>query len=407
MINEVKIIYVDVKDIVEYDKNPRKNDKAVKPVADSIKEFGFRVPIVLDKNNVIIAGHTRLKAAKRLKMTEVPCIIAEDLNDDQVKAFRLVDNKTSEFADWDLELLMEELKDIEIDMTEFGFIEEKTIKDIKEDDFEPTLPQVAYSKRGDVYLLGQHRLMCGDSTNQEEVNVLMNEQKAQMVFTDPPWNVNYGADDKHPSWKPRTIINDFMGTDDFKEFMSSAFKCMSNASDEGCMTYVVMSAQEWGNLMLTLVTNDYHWSSTIIWNKDRIVLSRKDYHTKYEPIWYGWKNGTRLVPLTDRTQSDVWDVKRPSRSDLHPTMKPLELVGKAITNSSKTGDIVLDLFGGSGSTLIAADQLNRKGHLMELDEKYVDVIVNRYIANKGGTKENCYLLRDGKKVALFDIEALG
>ena len=169
-----------------------------------------------------------------------------------------------------------------------------------------------------------------------------------------------------------------MGTEDFKEFMFKAFSCLNFAQKEGAMTYVVMSAQEWGNMMLTLAQNDYHWSSTIIWNKDSLVLSRKDYHTKYEPIWYGWKEGTRLCPLEDRKQSDVWDVARPKKSEEHPTMKPVELVERAINNSSKQGNIVLDLFGGSGTTLIASEQTNRCCRMMELDPKYCDVIITRW-----------------------------
>lgn len=170
-----------------------------------------------------------------------------------------------------------------------------------------------------------------------------------------------------------------MSTEDFKEFMYNSFKAMNNASKAGCMTYVVMSAQEWGNMMLTLAENDYHWSSTIIWNKDQLVLSRKDYHTKYEPIWYGWKAGeSRLCPLEDRKQCDVWDFERPKRSDEHPTMKPVPLVARAITNSSKKGNNVLDLFGGSGTTLIACEQTGRKCFMSELDPKYCDVIIQRW-----------------------------
>ena len=194
-----------------------------------------------------------------------------------------------------------------------------------------------------------------------------------------------------------------MGTEDFKKFMYGVFKNMNNSSKEGCMTYVVMSAQEWGNMMLALTDNEYHWSSTIIWNKDRLVMSRKDYHTKYEPIWYGWKEGApRLNPLEDRKQSDVWDIERPSKSELHPTTKPVELVAKAIKNSSKVNDKVLDLFGGSGTTLIAADQLDRMCYMMELDPKYVDVIVNRYI-NLKESSEDVFLIRDGEKISYKDI----
>lgn len=198
-----------------------------------------------------------------------------------------------------------------------------------------------------------------------------------MVFTDPPWNVNYGATD-HPTWKSRSILNDYMPTEDFKHFMESAFFCMNNASKEGAMTYVVMSAQEWGNLMLALAENDYHWSSTIIWAKDRLVLSRKDYHTQYEPIWYGWKNGARLHPLEDRKQSDLWEFARPMRSDEHPTMKPVPLVARAVTNSTNKGDAVLDIFGGSGTTLMACEQTDRDCYMVELDPKYIDVIIERW-----------------------------
>lgn len=198
-----------------------------------------------------------------------------------------------------------------------------------------------------------------------------------MVFTDPPWNVNYG-ENKNPKYKHRNILNDYMPTDDFKHFMESAFYCMNTASKEGAMTYVVMSAQEWGNLMLALAENDYHWSSTIIWAKDKLVLSRKDYHTQYEPIWYGWKNGSRLHPLKDRKQSDLWEFARPMRSDEHPTMKPVELVARAISNSSNKGDNILDLFGGSGTTLVASEQLGRACFMCELDPHYVDVIINRW-----------------------------
>lgn len=202
-----------------------------------------------------------------------------------------------------------------------------------------------------------------------------------MVFTDPPWNVNYGnvEEDNPMGYKTRTILNDYMETDEFKEFMNKVFQNMNKASKEGCVTYVVMSAQEWGNLMLTLTENGYHWSSTIIWKKDRLVLSRKDYHTQYEPIFYGWKEGApRLHPLEDRKQSDVWDIERPHVSEEHPTMKPIELVSRAILNSSNVGDKVLDLFGGSGSTLLSCEQTNRINYSMELDPYYCQVIINRW-----------------------------
>jgi site-specific DNA-methyltransferase (adenine-specific) len=378
------IVLKKLTDIRPYEKNPRKNDEAVKYVAESIKEFGFKVPIVIDKDGVIVAGHTRYKAAKKLNLKEVPCIVADDLTDEQIKAFRLADNKVAEKAEWDFELLGDELDDLfTFDMTLFGFdefAEEEEPAEIVEDDYDITPPEEPKAKRGDIYKLGNHRLMCGDSTSIEDVSLLMGGEKASMGFTDPPWNVNYGAvkEGNAQGYRPRTILNDFMGTEDFKEFMNKAFASLNFAMKDGAMTYVVMSAQEWGNMMLTLAQNNYHWSSTIIWNKDSLVLSRKDYHTKYEPIWYGWKEGSRLCPLEDRKQSDVWDIPRPKKSEEHPTMKPVELVARAITNSSKKGDIVIDLFGGSGTTLIASEQTGRCCRMMELDPKYVDVIVNRW-----------------------------
>jgi DNA modification methylase len=371
-------------EIKPYEKNPRKNDGAVQYVAESIKEFGFKVPIVIDKDGVIVAGHTRYKAAKKLGLNEVPCIVADDLTEEQIKAFRLADNKVAEKAEWDFELLDSELDELfDFDMTLFGF--EDMVEDdpiiVEEDDI-PEVDEEAepITKLGDIWQLGNHRLMCGDSTDKDCVETLMDGKKADMGFTDPPWNVNYGSVEKGNAmgYKPRTILNDFMGTEEFKDFMFNAFSCLNFAQKDGAMTYVVMSAQEWGNMMLTLAQNDYHWSSTIIWNKDSLILSRKDYHTKYEPIWYGWKEGTRLCPLEDRKQSDVWDIARPKKSEEHPTMKPVELVARAIQNSSKKGDLVIDLFGGSGTTLIAAGQTGRSCCMMELDPKYCDVIVKRW-----------------------------
>ena len=396
---EMVIEYLKPSEIVPYENNPRNNDEAVEYVANSIREFGFKVPIIVDSNNVIVAGHTRLKASELLGLEQVPCIRADDLTEDQIKAFRLADNKVSEIATWDFGKLSIELDDIDLDMTEFGFesieLDDVDVKDVIEDEV-PEVDDEPVAQYGQIYKLGRHRLMCGDSTSLEDVISLMDGERADMVFTDPPWNVNYGSvdDDNPQGYKPRTILNDFMGTEDFKEFMFTAFSCMNQVSKEGCMTYVVMSAQEWGNMMLTLAQNDYHWSSTIIWNKDRLVLSRKDYHTKYEPIWYGWKEGaSRLCPLEDRKQSDVWDFERPSKSEEHPTMKPVELVAKAITNSSRRDNKVLDLFGGSGTTLIACEQLDRDCYMMELDPHYVDVIIRRW-ENFTGEKA---ILIDGRE----------
>lgn len=378
----MEIVNRNVSDLKPYAKNPRKNSKAVNYVAASIKEFGFKVPIIIDAAGEIVAGHTRVLAAKRLGLETVPCIVADDLTPEQIKAFRLADNKTAEMAEWDIELLNTELLDLEanFDMTDFGFeIEPPAVTD---DDFDADAVADAIeepiTKLGDIWTLGRHRLMCGDSTDRETVDRLMDGQKADMVFTDPPWNVNYGVSD-HPSWKQRSIMNDSMSTEDFKIFLDKSFARLNEAIKPGAMTYVVMSAQEWGSNMQALEEAGFHWSSTIIWNKDHLVMSRKDYHTKYEPIWYGWKEGAaRLAPLEDRKQSDVWDFDRPTKSEEHPTMKPVALVERAVGNSSKRDNIVLDLFGGSGTTIIACERLGRDCRMMELDPKYCDVIVKRW-----------------------------
>ena len=366
--------------------NPRilKDDKFAK-LTQSIKDFPQMLdirPIVVNDDMIVLGGNMRLKACKEAGLSEVPVIKVDDLTEEQQREFIIKDNVG--FGEWDWDLLANEwdtdlLEDwgLELDFNP----EDDDNAGLTDEDDTPEVTENPVSKVGDIWLLGNHRLMCGDSTKGEDVGLLMNGEKADMVFTDPPWNVNYGAvqEGNAQGYKPRTILNDFMGTEDFKNFMDATFAQLNENSKRGCPTYVVMSAQEWGNMMLTLAMNEYHWSSTIIWNKSSLVLSRKDYHTKYEPIWYGWLEGeARLCPLKDRKQSDVWDIDRPSRSELHPTTKPVELVERAIKNSSKKDDYVLDLFGGSGTTLIAAEKSNRQNMSMELDPKYVDVIVKRW-----------------------------
>ena len=385
-----------VEEIRPNPKNPNQHpDSQVELLAKIITQQGWRAPVTVStRSGLVVRGHGRLMAAKYAGITQVPVDFQSYESEESELADLVADNHLAELASNDHKMLAEIFQDIdtgEIDFELSGYTDEEyraiidalndSVTEVEEDD----VPEVddavePKAKRGDLYQLGRHRLLCGDSTVLEDVETLMGADKADMVFTDPPWNVNYGdvKGDNPQGYKPRTILNDFMGTEEFKNFMYSAFQCMNAVSKDGCMTYVVMSAQEWGNMMLTLSQNDYHWSSTIIWNKDSLVLSRKDYHTKYEPIWYGWKEGTRLHPLEDRKQSDVWDIPRPKKSELHPTMKPVELVARAIENSSRVGDIVLDLFGGSGTTLMAAEQTGRCARLNELDPKYVDVIIARW-----------------------------
>ena len=374
--------------LIPYARNPRKNSAAVDKIAASIKEFGWQQPIVVDKENVIIAGHTRLLAAQKLGIKDVPVHVA-DLSETQAKAYRLADNRLSEDADWDIEMLGLEIRELddlgfELDLTGFDNTELANLlidPDLGESDEDavPEPPEEPISKPGDLWILGEHRLLCGDSTNLEDVERLMDGEQADMVFTDPPWNVNYGTNLNGGKYKDRTILNDHMKQDEWATFVSDVCGCLNVASKPGAIVYLVMSAQEWPQIDKGLRDADFHWSSTIIWAKDTLVLSRKDYHTQYEPIWYGWKNGSaRLVEVADRKQSDLWEVERPKVSELHPTTKPIELVERAVNNSSHGRDLVLDLFGGSGSTLIACQKNGRKARLMELDPKYCDVIVKRW-----------------------------
>ena len=392
----MNITDVKIDDITPYHDNPRVNTDAINVVKKSLSEFGFQQPLVLDKDNIIIVGHTRFAAAKELGFTDVPCFIADDLSEDKIKAYRIMDNKSAEYASWNYGLLTKEITDLlesdydleytgftDVELEDMGFdmnlesfveepqSEEDAIPEIKED--EPPI-----SKMGDVWILGNHRLCCGDSTSIDDVEKLMNKERADMIFTDPPWNVNYGATD-HPTWKQRTILNDHMQEDEWADFVMGFCTSLKIASKGGCMTYLVMSAQEWAIVDKTLRDAGFHWSSTIIWAKDALVISRKDYHTQYEPIWYGWNaDESRLSPLLDRKQSDVWEVPRPRISKLHPTTKPIELVERAINNSTQRTNLVLDLFLGSGSTLIAAEKTGRRCYGMELDPKYADVIVERW-----------------------------
>jgi DNA modification methylase len=399
----MKIVFKKIQDLIEYENNPRDNEAAVDAVANSIKEFGFKVPIVITNENVIIAGHTRLKASIKLGLLEVPCIIADDLNEDQIKAYRLADNKTAELASWDFSKLEEELLNINMDMLQFGFeeLEKEVPVNATDDDFdvEEEIPLEPYSKSGDIYILGEHRLMCGDSTKESDVKQLLDGSTVDLVFTDPPYNVDYeGTAGK--------IKNDKMEDNDFYLFLLDAFKNMFNSLKPGGVIYVCHADTEGLNFRSAFNNAGFKLAECLIWVKNSLVLGRQDYHWRHEPILYGWKEGAAHYFVDDRTQDTIWEYNKPKRNDEHPTMKPLELVGKAISNSSKSGELVLDLFGGSGSTLIASDQLGRRSCLMELDEKFIDVIVQRYIRYKG-SKEGCYLLRDGEKIPLEDIVHFG
>lgn len=400
----MQVIERDINSIKPYGKNPRKNEKAIPYVAKSIQEFGFKNPIVIDINNVIIAGHTRWEAAKKLGLEKVPTIMADDLTPEQVKAFRLADNKVAEIAEWDFDLLGEELGGIvDIDMEDLGFdlsmFEEEP--ESKDDDFDvdENLSETPYSMPGDIYLLGNHRLMCGDSTNEDDIHKLMGDEYADLLVTDPPYNVAYEGKTKDKL----TIENDKMDNDNFREFLVNAFKAADSVLKEGAAFYIWHADSEGYNFRGACFDVGWKVRECLIWVKNSMVLGRQDYQWKHEPCLYGWKEGAGHQWYSDRKQTTVLNFDRPTRSKEHPTMKPIPLFSYQIENSSKKKDIVLDSFGGSGTTIMACEQMGRFGRSMELDPRYVDVIVKRYI-KMVGSNNNCYILRGGLKLPLSDIE---
>lgn len=368
---------LNLSDIKPYEKNPRKNDNAVKYVAESIKEFGFKVPIVIDRNGVIVAGHTRYKAAKQLKMKTVPCLVADDLTDEQVRAFRLADNKVAEQAEWDFDLLDDELAQIlDIDMDAFGFlndIDERT-EEATEDDYEINPPEEPKAKLGEIYQLGRHRLMCGDSTILNDVEKLMGGARADMLLTDPPYNVNYEGKTKDKL----KIQNDKMQNDNFRQFLADAFLNADTVMKPGAVFYIWHADSEGYNFRGACFDVGWKVRQCLIWNKNSMVMGRQDYQWKHEPCLYGWKDGAGHLWASDRKQTTIINFDKPTRSDKHPTMKPIPLFDYQVKNNTKGDDIVLDLFAGSGTTIMACEQNGRRGYCMEYDPKYVDVIIDRW-----------------------------
>ena len=402
-------------DIIPYVNNPRHNESAVDAVASSIRDFGFNVPLVLDKDHVIITGHTRHQAALKLGLETVPCIIADHLTPAQAKAFRLADNRVSELATWDEELLQAELQQLSemgIDMGDFGFTEEEleSLDDIAED----TPPEVdedaePITQPGDLYELGDHRLLCGDSTKAEDVNRLTDGQDVDLLVTDPPYNVAYEG------MNGMTIENDSMSSSDFYAFLRDAFAAGNTRLRKGAAIYIWYATAEHFNFHSAVEAVGWKCRQQLIWVKNAIVLGRSDYQWQHEPCIYASKPGATRYFTEARNESTVIedrpDIKgmskadlqalcrellnrqpipttvlredKPVRSEIHPTMKPVKLFARLVINSSKRGDRVLDLFGGSGTTMMACEQLGRKAYLMELDPKYCDAIVARWEQQTG------------------------
>lgn len=384
---EIRMVAVDA--LIPYARNARTHsDTQVAQIAASIAEFGWTNPILIDGERGLIAGHGRLLAARKLELQEVPAIELAHLTPEQKKAYILADNKLAENAGWDAELLkleLAELKAADFDMELMGFSNKELDEflgmdeeggGLTEDDAIPETPVDPVSRPGDLWILGNHRLLCGDSTVLADVEYLMGGQLADMAFTDPPYNVDYGnsAKDKIRG-KDRRILNDALG-DGFYKFLYDACLNLLLVTKGAC--YVCMSSSELHTLQKAWLDAGGKWSTFVIWAKNTFTLGRADYQRQYEPILYGWKQGCEHFWCGDRDQSDIWNYNKPRVNDLHPTMKPVELVERAIKNSSKSRDIVLDLFGGSGTTMIACEKTSRYARLMELDPKFVDVIVKRW-----------------------------
>ena len=374
--------------LIPYAKNARTHDDGqVSQIAGSIAEFGFVNPILVGDDDVIIAGHGRLMAAQQLGLDTVPVIVLHHLTESQRRALVIADNKIAENAGWNDELLkleLEELGDLGFDLDVIGFSDEELDELLGADEQpgetdEDEIPEVEdepVSRQGDVWIMGDHRLLCGDSTSKQDLDKLMSGELADMAFTDPPYNVDYGnnAKDKMRG-KDRRIMNDNLG-DDFYQFLKDALANLLSVTKGAC--YIAMSSSELDTLQKAFRDAGGKWSTFIVWAKNTFTLGRSDYQRQYEPILYGWREGNDHFWCGARDQGDVWFFNKPVKNDLHPTMKPVELVERALRNSSKSRDIVIDLFGGSGSTLIACEKTGRAARLIELDPKYVDVIVRRW-----------------------------
>lgn len=410
-----------VADLIPYARNSRThNEEQIAQIMASIKEFGFTNPILIGSDNVIIAGHGRLIAAQRLGLTEVPVIRLPDLTETQRKALVIADNKIALNAGWDEEMLaleMKELEESDFNLDILGFSEDE-LKELEnfgepqtetksEEDDIPEAPVEPITKRGDVWILGEHRLMCGDTTMFDDMRKLMRDDCAAMIFTDPPYNVNYGSTMKDSiryhagTLGGRKIMNDNLG-DGFPQFLTDSLSNLLMFCQGAA--YVCMSSSELHTLYNAFIAAGGKWSTFVIWAKNTFTLGRADYQRQYEPILYGWNADKPHYWCGDRDQSDVWEYNKPVKNDLHPTMKPVELVERAINNSSKVGDIVLDGFSGSGSTLIAAEKTRRKARLMELDQKFCDVIVRRWEEYTGKRAE---LLQDNAESSDIDAELTG
>jgi site-specific DNA-methyltransferase (adenine-specific) len=372
-------------DITPYAKNARKNDAAVDAVAESIRQCTYVAPIIVDEDGIILAGHTRWKAMRKLGKKEAEVLVKAGLTEEQKAKYRLLDNKTNELADWDYDLLGEELRDLD-----FGDLDLDWGVDLGKTDevIEDEVPEVdelsePVAQLGDIWQLGRHRLMCGDSTDEASVQRLCGEAKMDLLITDPPYNVDYTGKTKDAL----KIQNDKMGNDAFRQFLRDAFFAADCVMKPGAVFYIWHADSEGYNFRGACFDIGWKVRECLIWVKNSMVLGRQDYQWKHEPCLYGWKEGTHLW-ASDRKQTTTLNFDRPTANKIHPTMKPVKLFDYQICNNTKAGDAVLDLFGGSGTTIIACEQNGRTAYMMEYDPRYVDAIVKRW-ENLTGEKAVC------------------
>lgn len=413
--NKLQIVYKNVDDLIPYARNAKIHDENnINLIAGSIKSFGFNNPVLLDGENGIIAGHGRVLASKKLGIKQIPTIELQGLSDAEKRAYVIADNRLTEKSEWDKEILSLELQDLNelgIDLNIIGFSEEdlgniiqEETPEVVEDEFSEQV-ETPKSVKGDIWILGEHRLMCGDSTSENDVKALMQDEKADMVFTDPPYNVAIGDknkainDNRVARGLSRTnsietnIANDKFKTDEeiSEKLWLPAFTNLYSFSKDDCSIYVTMPQGGTHMMMMMMMMHKACWNvkHELIWvkNSPTFSMGRLDYDYQHEPILYGWKKSHNFYGKGKYNKS-IWTIDKPKKCDLHPTMKPIELIENALLNSSIKNNVILDLFGGSGSTLIACEQLGRKARLMELDEHYVDVIIQRWqkLTNKDAVR---------------------
>ena len=404
---EMQLISIDK--LVPYVNNARTHSaEQILKLRSSLREFGFVNPIIIDREFNVIAGHGRLMAAKEEGIEEVPCVFVDYLTDAQKKAYILADNRMAMDAGWDEELLkieMEELQNLGYDLEFTGFDEKELAdlfgvddKEVKEDEFDLTaaLEKASFVERGDVWFVGKHKLMCGDATSSEDVAKLMEDKKANLILTDPPYNVAFKSSDG------LTIQNDSMKNNDFYEFLFSSFKNMAEHLENGGAAYIFHADTEGLNFRKAFIDAGFHLAGCCIWVKDSLVLGRSDYQWQHEPVLYGFMQNGKHPWYSDRKQTTIWNFDKPKKNSNHPTSKPLDLLAYPINNSTQANAIVIDTFGGSGSTLMACEQMNRICYTMELDEKYASVILRRYVEDTNDS-ENVYVIRNGEKILYKDL----